>query len=144
MVRGAVTARTQPLFILINGVLLFNWILGASFSENFIKIKQFPCKKWYSKLPSAKWWPFCFNLNVSSHLEKQIIDMRDAFLHCGYQVDIDIVGCLSKCNIPRPTLMVSYSDNFSVACLSKYLDIVNHLYLSPNTQCRIAYIIANW
>ena len=45
------------------GLLLFG-SLGTSFSEIWIKIKQFSSTKMRFKMSSVKWRPFCLGLNV--------------------------------------------------------------------------------
>ena len=41
--------------------------LGTNFSEIFIEILTFSCKKMRLKVSSAKWRPFCLGLNVLKH-----------------------------------------------------------------------------
>ena len=44
--------------------LLFIGFLGTIFRDIWIKILTFSFKKIHWKISSAKWWPFCFDLNV--------------------------------------------------------------------------------
>ena len=47
------------------GILLFR-NLGSNFSEVISKIHTFSFRKMHLKMPSAKWRPFCFSLNLLS------------------------------------------------------------------------------
>ena len=40
------------------------WPLGINFNKMLTKIHTFSFKKMHLKLSSAKWWPFCVDLNV--------------------------------------------------------------------------------
>ena len=46
-----------------DGILLIG-LLGTNFREILIKIHTFSFNKMHLKISSAKWWPFCFGLNV--------------------------------------------------------------------------------
>ena len=50
-----------------NADLLSIGPLGTNYSEILIGIQAFSVKKMPLKMSSAKWWPFCFCLNVLIH-----------------------------------------------------------------------------
>ena len=60
---GLFPCRCQAIIRTNTGILLI-WPLETNFSEISIKIHISSFSKMYLKMSSAKWWPFCFSLNV--------------------------------------------------------------------------------
>ena len=60
---GLSPGRRQAIIWTVGGILLIG-PLGTNFSEILIGIQTFSFKKMYLKIPSAKWRPSCFGLNV--------------------------------------------------------------------------------
>ena len=54
-----------------NARILLIWHLGIHFSKMLIKIHAFLFKKMHFKTSSAKWWPFCFTLDVLNDANKR-------------------------------------------------------------------------
>ena len=63
---GLSPGRRQDIIWTNTGILLIG-PLGTNFSEMLIGIQTFSFKKMPSKMSSAKWRPFCLNLNVLIH-----------------------------------------------------------------------------
>ena len=64
---GLLPGRCQAIIWTNAGILLIG-LLGANFSEILIEIHTFSFKKMHLKWSSAKSWPFCPDLNVSTFL----------------------------------------------------------------------------
>ena len=64
---GLSPGRRQAIIWTNAGILLIA-TLGTNFSEILIEIRIFSFKKMGLKVSSAKWWPFCPGLNVSTNL----------------------------------------------------------------------------
>ena len=62
---GLSPGRRQAI-IWTNAEILFIPLLGRQYSEILIEIHIFILKKKHLKMSSAKWWPFCFGLNVKT------------------------------------------------------------------------------
>ena len=60
---GLSPARRQAI-IWTNAEILLIWPLGTNFIENLIKLLTFSFTKMRLKVSSAKWRPFCLDLNV--------------------------------------------------------------------------------
>ena len=58
-----IIACHQAIIWTIAGILLIQ-TSGTNFSEILSKIQTFSIKKMHFKMSSAKWYPFCFSLNV--------------------------------------------------------------------------------
>ena len=65
---GVSPGRCQAIIWNKAGILLIG-SLGTNFSEILNKIDTISFKKMYLKMPSGKWRPFCFSLNVLSELK---------------------------------------------------------------------------
>ena len=65
--KGAKLDRRQTIIWTNVGILLIG-PLGKNFSEILIKIYTFSFRKMHLKMSSGKWRPFCFGLNVLTHL----------------------------------------------------------------------------
>ena len=60
---GLSPVRRQAFVATSYGVLLFG-LSGKKLSEIWMKRQQFSFRKMYMKMPSAKWRPFCLDLNL--------------------------------------------------------------------------------
>ena len=63
---GLLPGRRQAIIWTIAGILLIG-PLGTNFSESLIGIQTFSFKKMHLKMSSAKWGPFCLDLNELSN-----------------------------------------------------------------------------
>ena len=63
---GLSAGRHQAIFLTSAGIFLIK-PLATNFSEILIGIQKFSFYKMHLKMPSAKWRPFCFGLNVLTH-----------------------------------------------------------------------------
>ena len=61
---GLSPERRQAIIWIDVGIL----VIGTNFSEFLIGVHIFSFKKMHSKMPSAKWRPFCLGLNVLTDL----------------------------------------------------------------------------
>ena len=61
---NGLSPRRRQAIIWTNAGILLIWPLGTNFSENLIGIQTFSFKKMHLKMSSAKWRPFCLDLNV--------------------------------------------------------------------------------
>ena len=94
---GLSPGRRQAIIWTNAGILLF-WILRNKFQWNLNRIHIFSFKKMRLKVSSAKWWPFCFGLNVLKqsawlHQQKHFIKIIQLTLSgtlCAYFV-IDFI-----------------------------------------------------
>ena len=57
---------SAPSHYLIQYWLILDWTIGTETNFRAIRIEiwRFSCKKMHLKMPSAKWRPFCLDLNV--------------------------------------------------------------------------------
>ena len=63
---GSPPGQRQAIIRTNAGILLI-WPSGKNFSEILIEIQIVSFEKMHLKMPSAKWQPFCLNLNVLTH-----------------------------------------------------------------------------
>ena len=91
---------------------------GTNSNENLIEIHTFSLKKIHLKMPSGKWRPFCFGLNVisgsySNHKNKTLL-VRRYKLTCFQSVYVDMLDTHSSTQQPNNNNHIDL--NMTIVC----------------------------
>ena len=102
---GLSPGRRQAI-IWTNVGILFIETLGTNFSEISIEIHTFSFMKMYLKISSAKWHPFCLNLNVLISIKMLSYWYRDSHYEDNMVLQANCLIFIME--IPIPGKVVSY------------------------------------